>query len=92
MNSKNSKTSDPHRLILNLSNKIHLKRSVKHVALSKLLYLCYAWKNIEKSYKTYKFKISTPTLNDEFELPDGSYIVSAIRSIRKNMKHSLITC
>ena len=27
MNSKNIKASDPHRLLLNLSNKINLKRS-----------------------------------------------------------------
>ena len=29
MNSKNSKTSDPHRLLLNLSGKMNLKRSDK---------------------------------------------------------------
>ena len=34
MNSENSKTSDPHRLLLNLPDKISLKRSVKFVALS----------------------------------------------------------
>ena len=26
MNSKNSKTSDPHRLLVNLTDKIHLKK------------------------------------------------------------------
>ena len=36
MTSKNSKTSDSHRLILNLSDKINLKRSDKYVALSNL--------------------------------------------------------
>ena len=36
MNSKNSKTSDPHRLLLNLKDKINLKRSDKYVALSNL--------------------------------------------------------
>ena len=36
-NSKNSKTSDPHRLLLNLSNKINLKRSDEYVALSNLI-------------------------------------------------------
>ena len=36
MNSENSKTSDPHRLILNLSDKIDLKRCDKSVALSNL--------------------------------------------------------
>ena len=34
MNPENSKTYDPHRLLLNLSDKIDLKRSNKYVALS----------------------------------------------------------
>ena len=33
MNSEVSKTSDPHRLLLNISDKINLKRSDKYVAL-----------------------------------------------------------
>ena len=33
MNSKNSKTSDPHRRLLNLTDKINLKRSDRYVAL-----------------------------------------------------------
>ena len=36
MNSVNSKTLGPHRLLLNLSDKINLKRSDKYVALSNL--------------------------------------------------------
>ena len=32
MNSENYKTSDPHILLLNLSDKINLKRSDKYVA------------------------------------------------------------
>ena len=36
MNSKNSKTSEPHRLILNTEYKINLKRSEKYVVLSNL--------------------------------------------------------
>ena len=59
-NSGNSKTSDPHRLLLNLSDKINLKRSDKYVALSNLSIYC-TWKNIKKSYKTNKFKTSVPT-------------------------------
>ena len=34
MNSKNSKTSDPHRLLLNITEKINLKNNDKYVALS----------------------------------------------------------
>ena len=40
MKSENSKTSDPHRLLLNLSSKINLKRSDKNVALSDLNAKC----------------------------------------------------
>ena len=46
MNSKNSKTSDPHRLLLNLSDKIDLKKSDKYVALSNLS-IYYTLKNIK---------------------------------------------
>ena len=38
MNSQNSKTSDPHRLLLNLIDKINFKRSDKYVALKILAY------------------------------------------------------
>ena len=73
-NSENSKTSDPHRLLLNLPDKINLKRSDKYVALSNLR-IFYTWKNIKKPYKNNKLKISAPTWNEKFELPDGSYSV-----------------
>ena len=36
----------------------------------------YTCKNIKKSYKNNKFKISAPTWNEGFELRDGSYSVS----------------
>ena len=36
MNSENSKTSDPHRLLINLTDKIDLRRKDKYVALSNL--------------------------------------------------------
>ena len=45
MSSKNNKTSDPHRLMLNFTNKKNLKRSDKYVALSNLSIYC-TWKNI----------------------------------------------
>ena len=78
MNSRNSKTSDPDRLLFNILDKINLKGSDKYVALSNLG-ISFAWKNIKKLYKNSKFKISAPTWNDEFELPDGSYYVSDIQ-------------
>ena len=78
MNSENSQTSNPHRLLLNLSDKIDLKISDKYVALSNLS-IYYTWKNIKKSYKNNKFKISTLTWEKEFELSDVSYSVSDIQ-------------
>ena len=36
------------------------------------------WKNIKNSYRNNKFKISVPTWNEEFELPDRSYSISNI--------------
>ena len=89
MNSKNSGTSDPHKLLLNLTDKTNSKRSDKQVALSNLG-IYYTWKNIKKSYKNIKFKILAPTWNEEFELSDGSYSVSNIQDyfeyIFKNME------
>ena len=78
MNSKKSKTSYPHRLIINHADKINLKRSDKYAALlNPSMY--YTWKNIKKLYKNNRFKISDPTWNEEFELPDGSYSTSDIQ-------------
>ena len=60
MNSENSKTSDPYRLLLNLTEKIDLRRKDQYIALSNLS-IYYTWKNIKKSYKNNKFKISAST-------------------------------
>ena len=37
------------------------------------------------SYKNNKFKISAPTWNEEFEVPDGSYFVSDIQDYFENI-------
>ena len=76
-NSEYSRTSDPHRLLLNLSDKINLRSKDKYVALSKLS-ISFKWRNIKKSYKNSKFKISALAWNEDFQLPDGSYSVSDI--------------
>ena len=78
MNSENSKTSQPHVLILKIANKLDLRMAEKVIALSNLS-IYYTWKNIKSSYNNNKFKISAPTWNDKFELPDGSYSVSDIQ-------------
>ena len=36
------------------------------------------WKNIKSEYSNNKFKISVPTWNDTFDLPDGSYSIVEI--------------
>ena len=48
MNTQNSKTSDPHRLLLDLTDKINLIRKDKYIALSDLN-LYYTWKIIKSS-------------------------------------------
>ena len=49
---------------------------------------------MKKSYKYNKFKISAPTWNEEFKLPDRSYSISDIQEyfeyILKNIKQLLI--
>ena len=45
------------------------------------LSIYYTRKNIKKSYKNNKSKISAPTWNKEFELLDGWYSVSDIQDI-----------
>ena len=64
INSENSKTSDPHRLSLNLTDKTDLRQKDKDIALSNLS-IYYTWKNIKRSYKNNKFKISALTWNKE---------------------------
>ena len=88
INSENSRTSEYHVLLLNLTNNVDL-RSEKTVALSNLS-IYYTWKNIKSSYNNNKFKISAPTWNEEFKLPDGSYSISDIQDYFEHVlkKHS----
>ena len=47
MNSRHSKTSDPHRLLINLTDEIDLRRKDKYITLSNFS-VYYTWKNIKK--------------------------------------------
>ena len=89
MNTEKSKTNEPHRFKLDLAVKLNLKNRNKNMALANLN-IYYTWKNIKSEYNNNKFKISAPTWNDTFDLPDGSYSVSDIQDyfefIIKNMK------
>ena len=69
MNSKNGKSSYPHRLLRNVTDNIDVRRKDKYIALSNLS-IYYTQKNIKKSYKNNGFKISAPTWNEEFESSD----------------------
>ena len=61
MNSENSKTSDPYRLLLNLTDKIYLRRKDKYIALSNLS-MYYTWKIYKRHIKT---------INLRFQLQHG---------------------
>ena len=78
MNSENSRTPEPHILKLKLTDKLDLRLDKKVIALSNVS-MYYTWNNIKSSYNNNKFEISTPTWNEEFTLPDGSYSISDIQ-------------
>ena len=79
INSENCKISKPHVLTLKLTNKLDLRLDNKVIAISNLS-IYYTWKNIKGSCNNNKFKISAPTWNEEFKLPDGSYSISDIQN------------
>ena len=78
MNTKNSKTSETHRFRYNLTDKLDLKNPNKNMALANLS-IYYTWKNVKSIYNNNKFKISAPTWNETFDLPDGLYNISEIQ-------------
>ena len=92
MNTENNKRNESHKFVLNLSQRLDLRSSNKHVALQNGS-IYYTWKNIRKQYKNNKLKIIAPTWNDEFELPDGSYSVSDIQDYIEYIirKHETLT-
>ena len=78
MNSKNSKTNEPYKFKYDLTEKLDLKNPNKNMALANLS-IYYTWKNVQSTYSNNEFKISTPTWNETFDLPDGSYNMSEIQ-------------
>ena len=87
MNSKNSKTNEPNRFNYDLIDKLDLKNPNKNIALVNLS-ISYTWKNVKSSYNNNKFKISAPTWNETFDLPNISEIQDYIEYIIK--KHETI--
>ena len=92
MNTENSKTSEPHRFKLDLTDKLNLKNPNKNMALANLS-IYYTQKNIKSEYNNNKFKISVPTGNDTIDLPDGSYSISDIQDNFEFIikKHEILT-
>ena len=92
MNTENSKTNEPHRFRLFLASRFNLKNSNKNMALANLS-IYYTWKIIKSAYNSNKFKISAPTWNDEFDLPDGTYSIADIQDYFEFIikKHKTLT-
>ena len=79
MNTENSKTNESNKFIYRFTDKLNLKtRNNKNIGLVSLN-IYYTWKNIKSAYNNNEFKISAPTSDDEFDLPDGSYSISHIQ-------------
>ena len=55
MNTENSKTNEPHRFKLNLTDKLNLKNRNKNMALANLI-IYYTWKNISQNTTTINLK------------------------------------
>ena len=79
MNTENSKTNESNKFIYQCTDKFNFKTpNNKNIGLVNLS-IYYTWKNIKSEYNNNKFKISAPTWNDTFDLPDGSYSISDIQ-------------
>ena len=92
MNNENSKTSEPHIFRLNLTDKLDLKVPERNMAFANLS-IYYTWENIKSEYNNNKFKISAPSWNDTFDLPNGSYSISDIQDYFEFIikKHETLT-
>ena len=78
MNSKNSKTNEPNKFKYDLIDQLDLENPNKNMALANLS-IYYTWKNVKSTYNNNKLKISAPTWNETFDLPDRSYNISKIQ-------------
>ena len=79
MNTTNSKTKYSNKFAYNFTDKLNLKNPNKKIPLANLS-IYYTWKNVKSGYNNNKFKISAPTWNDTFDVPDGSYSNAALQN------------
>ena len=93
MNFEYSKTSEPHVLILKLTDKLDLRRGEESIALSNLS-IYYTWKNIKKSHNNNKFKchLQRGIINFDYQIDQILYqIFSIILSMfQKSLEKILI--
>ena len=92
MNTENSKTNESHRFKLYLADKLNLKNLNKNISLVNLS-IYYIWKIIKSEYNNNKPKISAPTWNETFDLPDGSCTIDDIQDYFEFIikKHETLT-
>ena len=76
LNTANRKTKHSNKFIYNFTDKLNLKNPYKNIALANLS-IYYTWKNVKSDHNNNKFKISAPTWNDTFDVPDDSYSIAA---------------
>ena len=90
MKPENSKTNEPHRFFLNLSQRLDLRSSDKHVALLNLS-IYYTWKDIRKQHKNSKLKIilqhGIMSLNCQMVLNLFQIFKIILNLLLKNTKH-----
>ena len=79
MNTENSMTNESNTFIYQFTDKRNLKTPNNKIIGLVNLSIYYIWKNIKSEYNNNKFKISAPTWNDEFDLPDDSYSIFDIQ-------------
>ena len=92
MNTLNSKTNESNKFICQFTDRFNLKNPNKNMALANVS-IYYTRKNIKSEYNNNEFKISAPTWNDTFDLPNGSYSIADIQNCFECIikKHETIT-
>ena len=92
MNTANNKTKHSNKFVYNFIDKLNLENPNKNISLANLS-IYYTWKNVKSDYNSNKYKISAPTWNDTFDVPDGSYSIDALQNYFEYIikKHENIT-
>ena len=85
MNTENSKTSEPHRFKLDLTDKLNLKNLNKNMALANLS-IYYTWKKIKSTYNNNRFKISAPNGSYQMVLTQFLTFKIVLNLSSKNLK------